>query len=87
MRFGKVFVSALLAGSLLSVTAVHAADGRKAFRDDVLVGALAENEPLFVTPYRGRTVVQVYCGKTADVCTQYSATYQPYAPPVIYRVD
>jgi len=37
-------------------------------------------------PYVGRTVNQEYCGRSPEPCHQYSNTFQPYAPPVFYRI-
>jgi len=48
--------------------------------------AFGYSTPFPVQPYSGRTVNQEYCGRNPEPCRQYSTTFQPYAPPVFYRI-
>ena len=87
MRPSNVVAYAFLAAAVtgLAAPSVALADG-KAYRTSRVTVEAQSDSPVIVTPYSGRTVVQTYCGGSSEPCAQYSATYQPYAPPVIYKV-
>ena len=90
MRLAK---PVLLALGALAVASVPASAGDWSRRGDLaVVTSVAPSygaeyaTPFPVTPNNQRTVNQEYCGASAEPCHQYVNTFQPYAPPVFYRV-
>jgi hypothetical protein len=90
MRLAKPVFLAL--GALALVSAPAAAGDWNRHGDLAVVTSVAPsygaeyNTPFPVTPDNQRTVNQEYCGTSAEPCHQYVNTFQPYAPPVFYRV-
>jgi hypothetical protein len=90
MRLAKPLVAAL--GTLILASGPAVAGDWRRHGDVAVVTSVGPSygveyaTPFPVSPNGQRTVNQEYCGASAEPCHQYSNTFQPYAPPVFYRV-